>query len=202
MLTGRRRGYTHLCLQTASSNHKLRSPLGRFPPQQFRKKWITYSWAAEICGGQRERTRRHGRPGATPLSPSDCWARSGPVEFDLPRRKHSQTQSDQRDLRLPKISHERCTSRCHPLSLSLWTEGLESHELGRAPARAADVAVTRGFWTLTRYPCDIKSIGRNSSKPAESTVEVSTSSGPCPDLTTIPHALHPDRLPTLFTLFL
>lgn len=138
------------------------------------------------------------RRGATPLSPSDCWARSGSVEFDLPRRKHSQTQPDQWDLRLPRISQERCTSHCRPLSLSLWTEGLESHELGRAPARAADVAVTRGFWTLTRYPCDIKLIGRNSSKPAESTVEVSPWS---PDLTTIPHALQPDRLPTLFTLF-
>lgn len=35
-------------------------------------------------------------------------------------------------------------------------------------AMVADVAVTRGFWILTRYPCYIKTIRRNSSNPTES----------------------------------
>lgn len=166
----------HPCLKTASFNHRLKSHFGRFPSQPSRSKWLAYFWVAGSCGGLR---KQRWRRGAAPLSPSGCWMRYESVESDLPRRKHFQIQPSQRGVHLRKIPEGRCTSHCCPRSLSLWTKGLESHEIEVASASVTDV--TRGFWMLVKHHWDVKSIGRNSSRRVEASVKVSTLNGPCSD---------------------
>lgn len=119
--------------------------------------------------------------GAAPLSPLGFWVRYESVEFDLPRRKHFQIQPSQQGLRLGKIPEERCVCHGHPRSLSLWTEGLETHGIEVASASVTDVTVTRDFWMLVKYHCDIKSTGRNSSKIIEASGKVIVLSGPYSD---------------------